>query len=133
MPLIETLAGRILAQEGTKSLDQVKLHITPFRPIEEIEGVSIRFIIVSRRGPVEMLPAGVYVETDMPPARYQPSPNGTPDATKEAIERHINAGLETGSEDRLILTSPCLTPLGCWMFTVIAVPSKAPSLQGPTL
>lgn len=124
MPSVEALAGRILTQEGKPPDKPITFHMTPFVPVEGMEGVNIRFLIMGPLGPTEMLRPGVYVETDMPPARYKPSPDGIPDAIKEAIERHINAG----PKDRLSLINPCLTPLGCWMFQVGLVPKTAPVL-----
>lgn len=127
------LAGRILAREGRSADQPVGFHIAPSEPVPVagMKGVEIRYLIIGRYGPVEMLPAGIYVETNIPPARYRPSPNGTSDTIKEALKRHINAGPK--DRDRLSLINPCFTPRGYWMFKVATLPTEAPSLQGEAL
>lgn len=117
---VEALAGRILGQEN-KPPKPVKFHMTPFEPVPvaDMEGVEIRYLIIYPYGPVEMLPVGIYVETDIPPAQFEASP----DSIIRAIEDHINAGVEqkeTGPDrnNRLRLANRCLSPLGYLMFKV---------------
>lgn len=138
MPLIETLAGRILAQEGKPPDTPITLHMTQFVHLKGIKGGEMRYLVVGPSSGSEMLPPGVYAETNIPPAQFNASPDDIGRAIRiiGVIAKHINAQfaepkqeprtakqIRADRENRRRLAMACrfpssYSPLGGLMFKV---------------
>lgn len=141
MPSIETLTRGILAQEGKSPDKPITFHMTPFVPVKGIKGGKMRYLVVGRSGPSgpEMLPPGIYGETNIPPAQFNASLDGIRRAIRiiGAIAKHINAQfaepkqeprtakqIREDRENRRRLVMACrypssYSPLGYLMFKLV--------------